>query len=395
MLPKIANINGNILGFLQYCSKCEVTEEKNGDYYLEIETTTAEPLADKLLPNMIILAKPNSEDNQQMFVIYSVQIQNQNISIQANHIKYCALQSPFGNVSAEDEQKNGIIAPTKYEQKTVNEVFNDIKLNAITYPHFLNLNTNFTNYQKKNISTEKFWNKKVGEFLSDEEGGILDVYGGVYSYNNQAITLNEIRGNQNPRKIYYSGTLEKQEATFSSDSAYTHVVAYAEVDYIDAQGNKSKKQMHGHPKAVQGASDFEYPNILLVDGSTYLRDNWHYGNYTAVKYDDPTVIASGTPGGENYLYIENRLNEYAEQYIKSNNINAYIKINMEITDKAALDDLQDLKLCDRVEVILSTGKSVDSEITKVTFDSQLERYVMLHIGERALSLGDFLKIKRR
>ena len=50
-------------------SKCTVTEERNGEYFLEGEYPTSGIFADRLMVDRFLSAKPNRKDNPQFFRI--------------------------------------------------------------------------------------------------------------------------------------------------------------------------------------------------------------------------------------------------------------------------------------------------------------------------------------
>ena len=78
---------GNGYGFFSTCSQCSVTEERNGEYFLEMTLSINDNLAKKVVPNMWILAKANNEDPSQFFEIYNVERNNNILTVKANHIK--------------------------------------------------------------------------------------------------------------------------------------------------------------------------------------------------------------------------------------------------------------------------------------------------------------------
>ena len=62
----------NGLGFISTCTECRVTEERNGNYYLDMTVPKSDRLAGALAPDMIVKAMPNFTDPPQLFEINNI-----------------------------------------------------------------------------------------------------------------------------------------------------------------------------------------------------------------------------------------------------------------------------------------------------------------------------------
>lgn len=68
----------NLLGRITEIISGKVTEERNGDYLLEMELSTTDRCADLLDTQYFIKAKPNPTDEPQFFEIYDLQYKDKN-----------------------------------------------------------------------------------------------------------------------------------------------------------------------------------------------------------------------------------------------------------------------------------------------------------------------------
>ena len=72
IVPSLINTQ-YFLGNLNCCTKCQVTECRNGSYTLSLETTVNDDCANLLLSQRIICAKANPFDDVQYFEIQSTE----------------------------------------------------------------------------------------------------------------------------------------------------------------------------------------------------------------------------------------------------------------------------------------------------------------------------------
>ena len=79
----------NLLGRITEIISGKVTEERNGDYLLEMELSTTDRCADLLDTQYFVKAKPNPTDEPQYFEIYDLQYKDKkSITVKAKHIKH-------------------------------------------------------------------------------------------------------------------------------------------------------------------------------------------------------------------------------------------------------------------------------------------------------------------
>jgi len=77
------------IGVLKDCTKCEVTEERNGAFECVLKYPVNGPLYSQIAVERLIKAKPNDTANDQMFRIYRISTPiNGEITIYAQHLSY-------------------------------------------------------------------------------------------------------------------------------------------------------------------------------------------------------------------------------------------------------------------------------------------------------------------
>lgn len=357
-------------GFFSTCSKCEVTEERNGAYSLSMTISERDLLANTAMVGMFVKAKPNQYDEPQLFEINEIikNSSNGTITINANHIKFLGLQNtPSNDVNYTNEYK-----------ETPEEIVNFLLSYSINENNLFTFTSDIT--EKKLFNYSKVASKKIGEICGNSEGSLLDVFGGEFHYNNFEIELLKSRGTDSGKKIMFGYNLSDYKQTMTNDDDYTHCIGYATVD--TANDDKKTITLAGDP-TLATKHEIIFPKVKLIDFTDKIREE--LGSDFKVRTDRSDDIN----------LVKELLMYYSNEYVIFNGWSSP-KVNIVITYQPEIDKLQDIKLCDTVTVCLNKKtQSIKSKITKVVYDSILERYTLIEVGEKALSLYDFLSKTRR
>lgn len=202
------------LGVLSDAILCEVTEERNGEYELELEYPVNGIHAESIAVRRIIKAKPNYTDDPQLFRIYKV---NKDLGgsfhVFAQHISYdlngylAAVGSASGAQAAASYLSNGTPFTIR-TGKTSSKVF------TVRVP------------------------SSVRSYLAGREGSFLDVYGTAeLHYNNYTIDINTNRGANRGVQIRYGKNLTELTEEIGADNLYTGVKAYWAKENDVVEGN--------------------------------------------------------------------------------------------------------------------------------------------------------------
>ena len=371
MLPRLYNntgvfSSGNGFGFFNHCGKCEVTEERNGEYSLEMVLMPNDRLVDIVVPGKLVKAKPNHTDPPQLFSVTDIEIASDRITtVRATHIKgsfFNTIITPFEITESNPVNLTGTI------YQVIETILARVRFNRPYMDKEGNLHLGqgvdvigFDNTQKT-LSIDLNKPLTLDEVFFGE-GGIISTFGGEFKYDNEKIYLYKNRGVQTYKTIRYGDGISDFTQTLSNMDNYNYVIGYA---VFSNQGDSAVMNnlvyyIDSDIVSVPGeTTPYLFQKLLPVDFSDRFND----------KYDAST--SSGRAA------IKSRLNTLTQRYVNSNTSKlGQPKANIVITEQSELNKLQDVGLCDKVRVVHSAaGLTLESnKITKVVYDSLRERYV--------------------
>ena len=197
------------LGFLASCTRCQVSQERNGIFECEFDYPITGPLYDQIQERRIIFATHDDSGDPQPFDIYarSAPIDGL-VTFYAHHISY--------------RLSNAVVMP--FSATSCADAMAKIQANLIT-----DRDDDFT-----------FWTDKatVGDYaktvpsicrttLGGEEGSLLDVYGkGDYIFDKFAVKLYQNKGVDTDVEIRYGKNLTNIEHKVDNSSSYNAIVPY-------------------------------------------------------------------------------------------------------------------------------------------------------------------------
>ena len=84
------------------------------------------------------------------------------------------------------------------------------------------------------------------------------------------------------------------------------------------------------------------------------------------------------------------MTKYAKNYATRNNLGK-LQVSIDITLRAELDEMSEIGLCDTVTVILDNfGTKATAKITEVTYNTLLERWEKLTVGQSTVTVADII-----
>lgn len=330
----------NGIGSLSDAISCEVTEERNGEFELEMEySVNGKRYADISL-RKIIIAKPNPYDKPQPFRIYSITKPiNGVVTINAEHISY--------------DLSGCIVSP--FSASSAALAFEKMKANSVT-------SCPFEFWTDKTVNADMVVSKPVSirSLLGGSEGSMLDIYGkGEYEFDNFTVKLHLNRGANRGVSIRYGKNLTDLTQEEKCSSVYTGVYPYW---YSEQQGLCTIKEKI---VSVEGTYDFE--RIYALD----LSDKWQ---------EPPT---------------EEQLRTAAKQYITANNI-GIPKVSLKVSfvqlaqskEYEAIALLEKIHLCDTVNVEFpKLNVSSTSKCISIKYDAITNKYIELKLGDSKNNLA--------
>ena len=318
------------IGTLTDALSCVATEERNGEYELELTYPVTGQNFESLAVQNIILAKPNTYDNPQPFRIYKITKPLDGIcTINARHISY---------------DLSGVVVP-----------YTDLETNAgaalsamATYA--LGGVGNFT-FSSDNATTANFQVKAPHTFrqlMGGMQGSILDQFGGEYHYDVWNVANMANRGADRGFTVRYGKNLIDINQEEECANCYTGVVAYYDKDGYQVVSS-----------IVPTGVTLGYDRTLLVDATE--------------DFDSPP----------------DDLTDYINNYIDKHDLSSpkvSIKLAFQQIDE---DYLERITLCDTVSVYFELlGVSAKAKVTRTTYDVLLDRYDSIEIGSVRSNLAD-------
>lgn len=331
--------NTNGLGSLNDAISCQVVEERNGEFELEMTYPITGIKYNDLQLRRIIMAKANPYSDLQPFRIYSITKPiNGIVTINAEHISYDLSGYPASPFVAD----------------TVQNAFINMKsASAIECPFI------FTTDKSTTANLTVIKPMSMRSLLGGVEGSILDVYGGEYEFDRYNVKLWNKRGLNRGVSIRYGKNLTDLKQEENCSSVYTGVYPFW---YSEEEG-----LMQLDEKVINASGTYNFTKIYPLD----LSDKWQ---------EKPT---------------QDQIREAANSYMETYNIGipavsltvSFIQLSQSTEyEKYAL--LEDVHLCDTVNVefpelnVSSTAKCI-----KTTYDAISNKYVSIELGEARTDLA--------
>jgi len=344
------DFNNNGLGALTEAMFSQVTEERNGIFELSVVYPMSGKLYDRISEHMLLKVKPNKVDDPHVFRIYSLQIDSiaQTVSIDAS--------------TKSNELVNNLVKDLAIENTTPQVALDLMK-------QFLVLPTDYDFISDITSSNSTRWtNRNPLDCIAGEEGSLVDVFGGEIKRGNRIIWLYANRGVDNPNTIRHGKNLQGFTVEYSTKGMTTAILPYFNEKIEDS----SETQMvYGDIVYSQYANNYPFLYLVAMDYSS-----------------EEQVIDLAT------------LNTKASQYFTEHN--GIDKPSMSATvDMQDLSDsseykrfksLEHIQLCDTVTVYSKKHNvNLTAKVTKIVFDTLLEKNVSLELGSIRTSLTDSIK----
>ena len=334
------SFTSNGLGRLVDCTRCLVTEERNGVYEVEFDIPISSPMYPEVNEGRIIAVTHDDGGDSQPFDIYHRTAPlNGIVTFYAHHISY---------------RQNGIVVKP-FTASGVANAITGLKTNSVGTNSFTYI-TDKTTAGDYTVSEPQ----SLKALLGGTENSLLDVFGGgEYEFDVFDVHLWARRGTDTDVQIRYGKNL--------SDISH-------DIDYIDA---------------YNGIVPYWYGD----DGN---------GSTVLVTLSEWAIYSSGAPyDGRNTVYpmnltdkfeampTENELRTMAtsimstsEAYLAKENITVSFVQMWQTEEYKSIAPLQSVKLCDTVSVYYEElGVDITSKVIKVVYNTLLDRYDEVELGQ--------------
>ncbi|MBQ1571230.1 MAG: phage tail protein, partial [Clostridiales bacterium] len=331
------------IGVMADCMSCQVKEQRNSIYELELEYAANGIHADQIIPGTFIKAKPNYTDDPQLFQVYKVGKNiNGRFSVNAEHVSYLL----SGKVITSGSANNIVTAVESVLQSAAG---------GFTLRTTKNTSGNF-------VITEP---SSVRSWFGGKEGSLLDVYGtGEWQYDNYTATLKLHRGTDRGVTIRYGKNLTELSQEIDASNIVISVIPYY------------KPQEEGIPNIV--GSEVFIPNPPEFD----------MGKSVAIDFTEDVVIDSDVSIYDQYNEILTQLADLATNYVNNHSLgNALSNITLDFVQLEGLAERIDL--CDTVHVYFEAlGIETEMKCVGTTWDVLAERYTEITLGDPKQSIAD-------
>ena len=340
----------NGLGRLSEATKCLVTEERNGQYELEMQYPITGRHYKEIVEERIIAARHDDSDDIQPFRIYKItRPMNGIVTISARHISYQLSK----------------VAVMPFTANTCAEALAGMITNSVG-------DCPFTIWTDKLLQASFSVDvpSSFRSLLGGTTGSILDVYGpGEYEWDKFTVKFHTHRGSNQDVMIRYGKNLTDVKKTTDTSNLWTGILPY----WAGTDEAEQAVLVTLPEKVIYSdmAESFVYRMVVPVDLSSAFQEQ-------------PTV---------------EQLRSRAQAYVNANaadGIPASIDVSFvalwQTEEYKNWAPLQKLKLCDTVTVYhKGLGIENKAKIVSVTYDVILERYEKMTIGEVKTNLGDSIR----
>lgn len=335
--------SNNGLGFLSDAISCNVTEERNGAYELNMQYPISGIHFSDIALRSIILAKPNSTSQTQPFRVYRITKPiNGVVEIYAEHISYDLSGIPVQPFTA----------------SSCADALAKLKTNAVTTCPF-NFSTDKGTTGTMIVSSPS----SIRSQLGGKAGSILDVYGGgEYEFDRYSVKLWNSRGLNRGVSIRYGKNLTDIKQEENCANVYTGVYPF----WIDSETGAVTQLTQ---KIVNVPGTFNFSRILVLDLS--------------VEWTSAPTQA--------------QLLAKTQAYIEDNQIGVpSVNLDVSFAQLEQSDEykgmalLERVSLCDTVNVFFEKlGVNATAKAIKVVYNVLLDRIESIELGDaRRTNLTD-------
>lgn len=345
------NFLSNGLGNLPDASRCEVVEERNSSYELEMEYHISGKRYSELKLRRIIVARPNPYAAAQPFRIYNISKPlNGLVTVKAEHISYDLSGYPARPFTASD-------AAT---------ALSSLKTNAIVECPF-----EFSTSWKCDGQMTVLKPDSMRSLLGGSSGSILDIYGGEFEFDGYQVILHASRGKNRGVTIRYGKNMTDLNQEENCSNVYTAVYPY----FLFEDSETDRSILIELPeKTVATPGTYNYTRIYPLD----LSSEWE----NSYEWEDEY------PSWE-------EIRELVKKYISDHALGTP-KVTMTVSfeqlsqskEYATLELLETVRLCDTVNVEFPKLKvSATSKCIKTTYNVLTGKYSSIELGESKSDLA--------
>ncbi|MDO6448081.1 phage tail spike protein [Oceanobacillus profundus] len=239
----------NGLGLLTGTVTAVAIEELNGMFELNMQYDNDGFLADVIDEEMIIKAKANDKQDEQLFRIYSItkNHENDNLIIDAVHIT--------------NDLANNFVEKLEARNLTKRQVMELIG-SSTAYPHAFNVTSSNSTTQ----SSTSLYRTNPLQMIAGMDGSVLQFWGGQIERDNFNLVMHDRRGSDDGVLVTYKKNLTGLTAKFDISNLVTRIYPFI---FKEATDDEPEELITVPGKYIDSPhiNDYEMPYILPVDFS--------------------------------------------------------------------------------------------------------------------------------
>lgn len=332
----------NGIGRLTDAISCTVTEERNGQYELEMQYPMDGQYYSEIRTSSIIAVIPYDGAKIQAFQVYKIsRALGGRVTINAQHISYRLNWIPVMPFSASS------LADTLEKIKV-----NSAEANPFTFE------ADFTSTVSCGITIPTGCKTVLGGV----DGSVLDTYGGEYEWDNFSVKLHRNRGSEKPITLLYGKNITDLTQEEVISNTYTGVCPYWSATDKNITVTLPEKVI-----SVKAAENFPFNRTKVVDFSDQFQEQ-------------PTI---------------EQLREATTEYIEANNIGVPdVSIEVSFINLAGTDGYEDaapletVQLGDTISVYFEKlGVQTRAKVIGYEYNVLTEKYENVSIGTSRSTLA--------
>lgn len=339
--------NGDtIIGTLSDAVSCTVTEQRNGEFELEMEYLPTGVLANSIKTGAVILATPHYGGAYQPFRIYNVEkTLTGTIGVNAHHISY-DLTKVYLKYFADT---TGITATLAAIKSNLIQQSGDTTDWAFTNDGIENETSTFSHPEPTTVRAA----------LGGVEGSLLDVFGGEFEWDGFNVIIHKNRGEDRGVHIRYAGNLLEFKRTEDFENAYSHVMVYW---FNEETGNKTTSL--SYPVHDLVASDFTQSRTAVINVTDQFETQPNRATLNPIAQDYAAKLTSKPTIGLEVKFVD--LNSTTEGGAEA-----------------------PVLLCDTLHVIDPVRDvSISAKVIETKWNVLLDRYDEVTVGTKGKNIAD-------
>lgn len=355
----------NGLGRLADCRRCEVTEERNGEYICQFEYPIDGPLYDQIQEGGYIFTTHDESGKPQAFQIYHRSAPLEGfVTFYAWHISY---------------QLNQIILKP-FTAASCSAAMAAMPANSINY-------NPWTFWTNKAVAGTFRVNtpKSVRSALGGAAGSILDVYGkGDYEFDMFTVRLYTNRGADRGASIRYGKNLVSLDQQKDASNLYNAVIPY----WTDNDGGSVVSLNYPiYANANQILDPLETHEYEIITTETLEAIMLRYPELFTIALDLSNKFEEAPTAEQLAAAAQDWINA-SDNYELKENLKVDFVALWQTEEYKQYAALQRVYLCDTVHIYYDKlGINATAKVIKTVYDSLNERYSSIELGTPKTTLG--------